>query len=670
MVLIIVTVILWILSVSIVLHNQEIVVAAWQRKPVTNFNHVANYTYESFLDKNDYSPPSASMLYENGIPLGPGNSNGPSISCFGKGRYQFRYDRLHFSTSDNTDPRTNGRHYEIEWPFPIPPLLRWLVFGLAAATVITYLKKADKWIWGYNVFILPCSFGVVIASFLITRLPYFLYYPVISLHPDTAGYLVIVDSIDKGVLPSLYLRPPGYPLFIKLVFLFSNKLFSVVAAQSMLALISSLAFVYVVFKAYRKLTPLVSIALAAFISSNVHLESEISILSESVYVSVSVLAFGFLIAALRLRSTVYFTLFSSAAAYAIYIRPAGIFFVVIVLLTLIYLIVNRFRRVNLIALAAPFSSLLLILAFYNLFTFHAFTLNNNAELTLIAGISALMEQDDRYSRELNNAIIKIQGRSKPYEKEILKTSWNPEMYDKALSNAYSNTGGDSAVIGPIINAVGDYPQQKLHEIYKELYLDVIKRNPYQFFRKTFMTFLAYHQNTSNDHEIYSILNMLYNNTYIQRNTVCSSQNITTKTLCKDYSNPQPLPYFSVQESDCGSIVNYKQTFIQGIHYKIFSKLHKALFRNLLWPVLNLVIFVMSAIYLVRSRLAHTGAFILFAMSFSAIASALIVGLSTFPNIRYSYPTEFIYYAGAALLPVLWHLDSKIAISPTPSEYHA
>lgn len=146
--------------------------------------------------------------------------------------------------------------------------------------------------------------------------------------------------------------------------------------------------------------------------------------------------------------------------------------------------------------------------------------------------------------------------------------------------------------------------------------------------------------------------MLYNDIYVKKNTMCNSTDAMIKTICREYSTPRPLPYFSLQESECGAIVNYIPTYIQEFHYKIYSKLHKLLFRNLLWPVINIIIFLMSVLYLIRSRLRNTGAFILFTLSLPALLSALIVGLATFPNIRYSYTTEFTYYVCAALLPVL------------------
>lgn len=652
---IIAAVALWILSIAIVLHNQEIIVAAWQSKPVTNFSHVANYTYEAFLDKNDLSPPSSAMLFEDSTALGPGNSNAPSISCLGRGRYQFRYDRLHFSTSDNTDPMRNGRYYTIKWPYPIPPPLRWLIFGLTIAVTAISVRGLD-YLRGClrqrGAVILSISFGIVIVSFLITRLPYLIYYPVVSIHPDTVGYFEIVSQMDKGQMPSLYLRPPGYPLFMKLVFLISNKLFSLVIAQAAMSLLSSLVFVYAVFKAYRRLAISAALALAAFISSHVYLEAEISILSESIYVSVLVLAFGFLIMALRLRKSLYFILFSAAAAYSIYIRPAGMFFIPIVVVIVIYAVVNHYKRRHALAIAVPFGCLLVTLASYNLLTFHTFSLSNYGELTTLVGMSTFLEEDGSYSKELNEAIRKIRARSTPVDRDILETSWSPEKFDRAMFNAY-NAGGDGGIIGPISEAAGNPPQKRLLSVCRGLYLDIARKNPYKFFRKTFIIFLAYHQNTSKEHEFYSTVNTLYNDMYVQKNTLCNTHDDSVKAICKEYSNPQPLAYFSVQDSGCGGIVNYIPTFIQQIHYKIFSKLHKFLFRSLFWPILNLIIFIMSAFYLVRFRLRYTGAFILFIMSSSALLSALIVGLSTFPNVRYTYTTEFIYYAVAALAPILW-----------------
>ncbi len=57
---------------------------------------------------------SGLLLFENGRPLGPAHALHEDIRRKGGGRYShWTRGTLYFSTSDNTDPRTNGRVYEV-----------------------------------------------------------------------------------------------------------------------------------------------------------------------------------------------------------------------------------------------------------------------------------------------------------------------------------------------------------------------------------------------------------------------------------------------------------------------------------------------------------------------------------------------------------------------------
>ncbi|MGY4157691.1 hypothetical protein ACVINW_003533 [Bradyrhizobium sp. USDA 4461] len=59
-------------------------------------------------------------LYEDGVLIGPANSDPQEISAKGRGLYRLYKEAdetapiLMFSTSDNTDPNTNGRKYRLE----------------------------------------------------------------------------------------------------------------------------------------------------------------------------------------------------------------------------------------------------------------------------------------------------------------------------------------------------------------------------------------------------------------------------------------------------------------------------------------------------------------------------------------------------------------------------
>jgi hypothetical protein len=89
---------------------------------------------------------SPAVVYENGIPLAAPNSLHQAIKEDGNGGYSIWNGSLYFSSSDNTDPRTNGRKYELEWPHPLRPVLQWIAYmgcilGLAMLLLREWLMR-------------------------------------------------------------------------------------------------------------------------------------------------------------------------------------------------------------------------------------------------------------------------------------------------------------------------------------------------------------------------------------------------------------------------------------------------------------------------------------------------------------------------------------------------
>lgn len=62
---------------------------------------------------SDLESASRLAVFENDRQLGPGHASHAEIRALGAGRYSHWGAVLYFSTSDNTDPRTNGRHYTV-----------------------------------------------------------------------------------------------------------------------------------------------------------------------------------------------------------------------------------------------------------------------------------------------------------------------------------------------------------------------------------------------------------------------------------------------------------------------------------------------------------------------------------------------------------------------------
>lgn len=97
-------------------------------QPIGKITHIEGFAYQApapflitYADTDPGNQRSPIILYENLTPLGPPHSVHSDIQEIGRGRYShwngnpnsgWRTIRgVLFSASDNSDPRTNGRHY-------------------------------------------------------------------------------------------------------------------------------------------------------------------------------------------------------------------------------------------------------------------------------------------------------------------------------------------------------------------------------------------------------------------------------------------------------------------------------------------------------------------------------------------------------------------------------
>ena len=86
-------------------------------------------------------------LFENGKPLGPAHAYAIEISTTGAGRYSHwgAVDSvLLFSTSDNSDPRTNGRTYSVR-AYPQIPVALFVIGALPLFVFLICRLIPDRW---------------------------------------------------------------------------------------------------------------------------------------------------------------------------------------------------------------------------------------------------------------------------------------------------------------------------------------------------------------------------------------------------------------------------------------------------------------------------------------------------------------------------------------------
>ena len=86
---------------------------------------------------------SSLVVLEDGRPLGPSHSLHTAIAGGGAGRFSHWGGRLLFSTSDNSDPRRNGRAYELRLKCAVHPVFFWLTVVSLAVTALLWFRDRD-----------------------------------------------------------------------------------------------------------------------------------------------------------------------------------------------------------------------------------------------------------------------------------------------------------------------------------------------------------------------------------------------------------------------------------------------------------------------------------------------------------------------------------------------
>ena len=115
-------------------------IASGSGSSYTTALHAPSYwLFESLTDNPDNPTQSETELFENDQSLGPAHNNHDEIRNVGSGRFSHWGSTLYFSTSDNSDPRINGRHYKAVVTATLPI---WILAVMAACLLLSlYLNR-------------------------------------------------------------------------------------------------------------------------------------------------------------------------------------------------------------------------------------------------------------------------------------------------------------------------------------------------------------------------------------------------------------------------------------------------------------------------------------------------------------------------------------------------
>lgn len=498
-------------------------------------------------------------------------------------------------------------------------------------------------------------FLVLILIFLITRLPFFIHYPIVGIGPDTENYVQQASLIKSGNLPSFEQRPPGYIFFVWLVTSIIDRWIVVAGVQSLLFLIANLYLIYGVYALHRPLVLPATLAMAGFLGSSHILIYETAALSESLYTTCLIFIFAFLLLGFGRYQKRYFIMSSLFMGILISIRFAGMFILVVYFAILLYMFWNKYKPKYILGFLSPLLLLLFFWSAYNYFTLGKFNFILTSAYNTGGATVWFWEPDQSFSPAVNEVLRELPADLKGVgvtkaDQRILKTSWNPEQlmpifyksYAPLVVNGWTHTRFDN------ING------ESAESIVKTLIVTTIKKHP-NLYAKFVWTNLYFFYKTLEWGKIdfYAVLKnrttYLYTGEHAGKHDNLYHNPDLNGKVSKEYYNKYTLDFASV---DHDMVITLTDTPLKRLHSTL-QPIQGVLFHQSFWIITFFIVFGMSTLQLLVTKGTHFGAFILFVMTIIVIGASLITCLSEVALERYAYPTQFIYYLSVALAPLLW-----------------
>jgi len=487
---------------------------------------------------------------------------------------------------------------------------------------------------------------LLLVVFMLSRMPFFWFYPSVQTSQDTPGYLDMVTAIRGGHWPHFVYRTPGYPLFFWFVTLFTERWIAVVYAQNLLSYASSLFLVYCV-KRYRASLALpAALAMCGFLGSSQVVLYDVALLSDSLYASSIIAAVALLFLAFRGFNPLPLAMASAAMALCILVRPAGEYFIVVYAAVFAYLVWQRRPVRSVAAFLAPFPALVLGLCAYNYATISNFGVSSFGEANLVGATALFWEPDPRLPDSVNLALKDLPASYArqditPEDLETMRTSWDADrlnlVYEKAFNRLIFSEGWGWGRLGS-----GDYLRSRANM--RAVSLIAIQRHPVLYARFVWTGLVEFYKGVGFTFDTESSMAYRKRGNPLYGMSGTHPDEVAARLAAGSNGTADALPGKYAESG--------QERFVRGLQH-LWQRLHAAVFQNAAWGYAYFIVFALSAVQLARTRGRDRGVFLLFLLTLIPLGASLIVSLVVISADRYSYPTQFIYYLCVALTPLLF-----------------
>lgn len=487
-------------------------------------------------------------------------------------------------------------------------------------------------------------FGVLLICFIfaLSRLPFFIYYPLPYVAPDTPAYLEQVANLESGQIPSFSFRTPGYPLFWWFVRLFSHDPMAVIFAQCAITLFTLLGIPILLAKYQPRLVLPISLAFAIYCSAPMHLAWDLYLLTDGLYVNAMLWALTCVYIALIHHKPVFAVAGAFLIGMACAIRPNGAFLIAIILLASVWALL-RYRSWRLSsALLAPLLTPLCLLFGYNWATtgIVGFSCLQSLEVTYWTWVH--VRPDPSFSPEMNAALQAKEAAISEADRKIIYESWDlyrfHQTFDKNIAIAAGFLAQKTGFTSDNCN------ERYLNSLSTQNQLNWvgIRQNPLIYVKYIAAVhrefFLWMGATIWGDFYSHAPATQYYE-TFVE-----PSPQVQRIQARGDYYNPrQPIGY-TVNIANGKKMVTPPAAPLADL-YRQLARVRDVIFQRAGWAWVLLAAAILALARLIYSRGKSGNAFFVLLLILCVLGNATLcaVAISGVPDKRYVYSTEFVVY---------------------------
>jgi hypothetical protein len=654
--------------VLLVLHGLAFIPLSWSEQPLAGWQPSSGHAFVAPLNTMWMSRhvvgESPAQILENGVALSCHDIPPPLVAERGSGRFMLADGQVYVSTSDNSDPRTNGRRYAVRWPTP-PPAGFEIAFPVCATLALAGLILiAFVWRAPIRALLLrpplALSLSIFAIAVILHRAWFFLDVPLPGVQPDSTTYYAPARDLLSGNWPRFEVRPPAYPVLLAMVLGSMRSLIAVTVVQTLLTIASGLVLITGAHRLRRSVSLWVALAMTGYATGFWPLQQDTSILSESLYASSLVFGVGFLMNALAGGGLLTFAAASASLALAILTRPAGVFLVVPYVFTVTNLLRTGRSRREAVAFAMPFALLLGGMAAYNRAMARTFTVTAWGEANLAVATFTMWEPRADFPDDVNQKIVAIRDfiRLSDDERHKLATTWSPTVLAPVFLKGFNVPALETALaIRP------SYVESR--PWIRTIALSSIRSHPKTYGK--FVSSMAYMFLIDNIRWRADFADFIRGRALTlltQSGQAEQRQRPDINDLIANHFDANRVYGIAIGEA-CAvpdGVGRIAPTAARRV-YRLLQRSRDIVFGQIVWVAAYFVVFIAAAVRLVATRGRHLGAFVLVTVGMCAIGSAIVVCLVEYAGHRYSYPTEFVYFVVVAMAPLLADRGEDDVVEP-------